>query len=491
MELCVLHYHFRPGGVRRVIELGLPALARALGSARVTMLAGEAPPADWRAQMEAALYPCVVEWCIEPAVGYWSELKLSVPDARAAIREVLHRCAGLTAPLWAHNLSVGRNLLLAGEVAALPYHFPRWLHHHDWWWDGRWERWPEFRAQGFHTLAAALAVTLPSGTLLRHFCVNLTDARRLSEWTGEPFRFLPNPMAVPAVTPQEVEAARAFLRRTTGADHWWLYPCRALRRKNIAEALLVQRALAPESFVVTTGGASSTAEENYFVRLTVAAAANGWPLAAGVGMRKQSPPVTALTAAADAVVITSLKEGFGLPYSEAALATRPCYARVPFGLEETLQDLQVPLTQQWSSLPVPREWFDSAREAARVAQMRESLPALLPPEFQAAARISVSPDKDSTVDFGRLSLDAQLEVISAANGNSPLFPAALRRHVPVPPPKPDFAGKWLPEQWVRKLCGLLGEDPVRSLPTDWPRSAPRELAPLLHHWLTHPLLWPV
>lgn len=491
MDLCVLHYHFRSGGVRRVIELGLPALVRAMGCTRVAMLAGEAPPADWRAQMEAALYPCTVKWHAEPAAGYWSEQKLPVPDARAAIREaLLSHTTGLTRPLWAHNLSVGRNLLLAQEVAALPGHAMRWLHHHDWWWDGRWERWPEFKAQGFETLATALAVTLPSGTLTRHFCVNLTDALRLTEWTGQPFHFLPNPLTMPAVAPQEVEAARAFLRRTTGADRWWLYPCRALRRKNIAETLLVQKGLAPEAVIVTTGGPSSAAEEDYFSHLTNTATARGWPLVTAVGTLKNNPSVAALTAAADAVVITSLKEGFGLPYSEAALARRPCFARVPSGLEETLRHLHMPLSGRWAVLPVPREWFDGVREEARTARLRESLPALLPPELQHAALTLPDPDKTGGVDFGTLTLEAQLEVLSAASADSPLFPAALRQHTPAPPPRPDFAAKWFPEPWAGRFLDWIKMEPARPQPADWPRSAPRDLAPLLHHWLTHPLLWP-
>src|SRR5688572_30318773 len=111
MQISVLHYHFRPGGVRRVIELGLPEIVRAAGVDRVMLASGEAPGTAWREQMEAALFPCAAEWITEPALGYWSEQQASAADVRAAVRGVLDRIAPRGGILWAHNLSVGRNML--------------------------------------------------------------------------------------------------------------------------------------------------------------------------------------------------------------------------------------------------------------------------------------------------------------------------------------------------------------------------------------------
>lgn len=481
MELCVLHYHFRPGGVRRVIELGLPALARTMGCTRVTMLAGEAPPANWRGQMEAALHPCAVQWDTSPALGYWSELCLSAAEARAAIRETLHRHAGPDIPLWAHNLSVGRNLLLAHEVATFPENFPRWLHHHDWWWDGRWERWPEFQAQGFATLTEAITATLPSGDAVRHLCVNLTDARRLTAWTGGAFHFLVNPATPPSVTREEVEDARNFVRRKTGAAQWWLYPCRGIRRKNIAEALLVQKWLAPGAVTITTGGPGRGEELRYFQRLTGKAAAADWPLHCGLAMQEAGPPVAALIAAADAVCVTSLKEGFGLPYGEAGFAARPCLARLPLGMEETLACLRVPFVRQWTSLPVSAASFDSAREAARAAYGRETLLALLPSELHAAARRAEIPGVRESVDFGALSLSAQFEVLDS----SPKCPAGFQ--AAAPDTARPFVWPWTVESWAHNLLQVSGG---RAWSSGWLVRAAEFIQPQLHHWLRHPLLWP-
>jgi hypothetical protein len=478
MELCVLHYHFRPGGVRRVIELGLPALARAGNFCRVTLAAGEAPDDAWRAKMEAALHPCDVAWCIEPALGYWSELNRPAGEVRGAIRETLRRLAQPGATFWTHNLSVGRNLLLAQELAKIPSTMPLWLHHHDWWWDGRWERWPEMRAQGFTSLVEAVQATLPLADHVRHFCVNLTDAQRLTDWTGADFRFLPNPLSALQVTPEETAAARDFLRHRTGAEAWWIYPCRALRRKNLAEALFVQQTLARNAVTVTTGGPSSAAEEPYYNSLTAAAAAHGWPLHTGVAAHPDCPPVPALMAAAEAVVVTSLREGFGLPYCEAALLRRPCSARIPRGLESTLLHLAVPFVEQWNAMPVPLHFYDDAREAAHIASGQEKLRALLPEELHHALH-TLPPSGE--MDLGRLSLAGQLEALSSHIANA----RGLRGR---PPQATEpFTYKWTPEVWARDFLRAGNRRAPRA---DWSQQSPGIIAPMLQDWLQHPLLWP-
>ena len=103
----------------------------------------------------------------------------------------------------------------------------------------------------------------------------------------------------------------------------WLLPCRLLRRKNIAEALLLTRWLRPEAWLVTTGGVSSAEEQAYADGLAAAAQTHGWRLRLGIlhGDESQKPSVPELLAASEAVLLTSLQEGFGLPYLEAAAAS--------------------------------------------------------------------------------------------------------------------------------------------------------------------------
>lgn len=482
MELCVLHHHFRPGGVRRVIELGLPALVRATGIARVVLAAGEAPPADWLELMERALHPCAVAWSVEPAFGYWSEQNLPAAAVRAAIREALACLARPGVTVWAHNLSVGRNMVLAQEVAALPDDTPLWLHHHDWWWDGRWERWPEMAGQGMRSLEEACAVTLPRGENVRHFSINVADARQAGDITGLSVSFLPNPVEPGRVSGAEAEAARGFLRQVTGAERHWLYPCRGLRRKNIAEALLVQRCLAPGAVTVTTGAASSVAEGEYLSTLTAAAAAQSWPLHAAACTAPNAPSVPHLIAAADAVVVTSLREGFGLPYYEAAGC--PLAARIPAGLEETLAATGLRFCHGWNEWCVPRDLFDAAREEQRVASGRAALGDFLPDALRAVLD-GQAEESGAEVDFGKLTLAAQLEVLGHAD-------AVLRRQcaeanlAPLEV-QPAAVANLSPGEWARAFLEAGARPPARTA-----RRSPvvPPWAELLREWLRYPLLWP-
>jgi hypothetical protein len=488
MQLSVLHYHFRPGGVRRVIELGLPALIQAAGGlTRVVMAAGEAPDTAWRQLIEVSLFPCKVEWVVEPALGYWSEQRAPAAEAGAAIHECLRRILLPGSVLWAHNLSVGRNMLLAQALCSLATDAKLWLHHHDWWWDGRWERWPEMRAQGIDSLEEAMALTLPTGPGVRHCCINVCDARRLKEWAGIESSFLPNPAAQEIPDAAEGESARKFLRRVTGTDESWIYPCRALRRKNIAEALLVQRLMAPGGAIVTTGAASSPAEQPYFDMLCKAVSRNHWPLHMAVCARPDAPSPRSLMAASRAAVITSLREGFGLTYQEAAQRALPLLARIPSGLAETFEAVGFRFRSAWTELRVPRHLFDEKEEAMRIAFSKSRLASLLPDALRTALSTQ-NAYAEPCVDFGRLTLQAQLEVLSTATREAclPLNPVLDRPSVPQTPAVAMRA----PVQWAEAFLEhvrMPASPPLSD--KNWSRHATSFLTPLVQDWLRYPLLW--
>jgi hypothetical protein len=156
----VVHHHWRPGGVRRVIEMALPHIVRVsrTGPNRVTLASGEAAEPEWAVKLRRDLPDVRLEFRIEPAFHYLAEQRGSAAEIR---KRLLAAIAGLLAAapvshttVWAHNLGLGRNLLLAEalvEVCA-DRQVPLLAHHHDWWFDNRWLRWPELRNSGFGTL---------------------------------------------------------------------------------------------------------------------------------------------------------------------------------------------------------------------------------------------------------------------------------------------------------------------------------------------------
>ncbi len=427
VKLVIVHFHLRPGGIRRVIELATPHLLRKLKSVRTVVLAcGEADDAKWNRQFAELIQPAQLEIHVDRSFGYVSE-------QRNLSRHIQRRVGlGLTKLLadadpadclvWAHNLGIGRNLLLARELARVcaAQNIPLVSHHHDWWFDNRWRRWPEIRKSGFRSLAAVAETIFPPNPKIRHVGINAEDATLLRE--GFPVRaaWLPNP--VPRQAPPRRAAVRAaadWLERTLrehGAP-FWILPCRLLRRKNVAEALLLARWLRPEAWLVTTGGASSADEQHYFRKLEHAAHQHHWRLRLGVlqGDETNKPSVPELLAASEAVLLTSIQEGFGLPYLEAAAASRPLIARNLSNVAPDLRKFGFRLPQAYDEIFIAPELFDWKAERARQKKLFARWHKLLPVavrKLAATPHLLRSTRPPTKIAFSRLTLTAQLEVLA-------------------------------------------------------------------------------
>jgi glycosyltransferase involved in cell wall biosynthesis len=340
VRLVILHYHLRPGGIRRVIELATPQLVRMAPErvTRVVLATGQRANRAWHEHFARQFPGVKVEVLVEPAFNYLSEQRGTIGRITAGIRRGLDRLLANGGTenhlVWTHNPGVGRNLILARETAAACARrgIPLVAHHHDWWFDNRWTRWPEMRRSGIRTLGSAARVVFPQADNVIHVAINQADATILTKHLGNRALWLPNlnePKPGPAAA--QVGATQRWLRAKLGQDKApvWLLPCRTLRRKNIAEALLLTRWLRPEAWLVVTGGASSAEEQPYQRALQQAARQQRWRLRIGVLAKNDphSPTVSEMFAASEAALLTSVQEGFGLPYLEAAAAQRPLIAR--------------------------------------------------------------------------------------------------------------------------------------------------------------------
>ncbi len=422
--LLVVHHHYRPGGVRRVIELATPYVARHAPApiSRVILVGGEAPDETWLSHFQQGMPSTPVEVFLAPALGYAAE-QASHPtqlrrDCRKALASLMDRLNGEDTLVWCHNPGLARNLIAVDELAraCLRHNLRLVAHHHDWWFDNRWQRWPEFRSHGHSTLqSVAKSLLHPAWT--RHFCINQEDASLLSKWLPGKAAWLPNPGGTPpALPPRDLAHARAWLTGQLGdTSPVWLVPCRLLRRKNIAEALLLARLLRPEAWLVTTGAPSSPDEQTYADRLEQEAQAHEWRLRLSILRPDGSPKpsMTALMAASEAVLLTSAQEGFGLPYIEAALARKPLIARSLPNVAPDLANLGFRFPQYYEELWIDPSLFDSQAEVHRqenlFRQWRSNLPLscrrhVTPPPLAQHSKVAPIP-------FSRLTLTAQLEVL--------------------------------------------------------------------------------
>ena len=498
MRLVIFHYHDRPGGVRQVISRGLVPLVTRLGGVRdVVLLMGETTDAAWVRGLESLLLGVPLRVIIHPDFGYLSgALQKIGAEARKLADGAL---SGRDVLVWAHNLSVGRNLPLlvqlpewcAGAGARL------WLHHHDWWWDGRWARWADWQAAGIFDLKEALELSVPTGPHIRHWCVNLADLPWLQIRAGRSAQWVGNPLPEPSLPHKsEIINAANWLHSRSSGRRVWLAPVRALRRKNLAEAILLAQQQSEATCVITTGGPGSIAEVPAWEALCQAAARHHWPFVPAVlaptAIRQRSsnrasltsvPSLPALLAASDAVVMPSLQEGFGLPYLEAAAYDKPLLARALPEAAANLAALGCSLRGSYDRLPVSLGSFNAEHETTRLTGLRRILQSKLP--------IELTTDMESASiggdDFGTLTLKAQLEVLQSKDS----FPS-----VPSGPQVPLWPAGSRVDSWVErffKTCFNQDQNPAGPQTTQV-RSAPPSILPEVvcrfHYWRDHPLLWP-
>ncbi len=495
LKLIIVHSHYRPGGVRRIIELATPHLVAALrpAASEVIMVGGEMPGAAWTAHFAAQLKGVRVSWLTDRILGYTSELPAAlraptqVPRlARRIHRQlerVLREASAGDAVVWAHNQGLGRNLLVtrALQQLCLARGVPLLLHHHDWWFDNRWARWPEMRQAGFRTLGEVAHTLLPAAPNIRHLAINQPDAVILQRHFGRQAAWLPNLSERAARAPrQRVSAARRWLARELGGDvPVWLVPCRLLRRKNLAEALLLTRWLRPEAWLVTTGGASSADEHAYAGALAAAARRNHWPLRLAMldGREGSAPAVSELIESSEAILLTSLQEGFGLPNLEATAAGRPLIARRLPNIAPDLARFGFRFPHAYDEVRVDPGLFDWRAEVQRQQRRwrawRARLPAGCRPPVGAPTLLAEG-NTAAGVPFSRLTLVAQLEVLAGDPSRSwaacaPLNPFLQRWRILAAAgalkvaPWPERASRWLSgpayaARWIEALHAGTGRE---------------------------------
>lgn len=469
MLLVVLHHHFRPGGVRRVIDLATPQLVAFSDGLfdGVLLAGGEEPDPLWFADFKERLPGVPVSVFVKPEFGYVSEMSRSGNYAmrlRGAVFDLVKHCAENEGLIWAHNLGLGRNLRLARELSHYCHlaGMPLILHHHDWWFENRWHHYSAFRESGFRSLTSIAQAILPNSWAIRFALINRADTRLMAKHFGKRAAWLPNPAERNNPPPIErVQAARNWLtQQLDDSAPVWLMPCRLLRRKNIAEALLLARWLRPEAWLVTTGGVSSAEEDGYAKSLAAAANTNGWRLRLGLleGDLQSNPTVDELIAASEAVLLTSVQEGFGLAYLEATAAQRPLIARKLPNVGPDLERFGFKFPYYYKDILIDPALFNWDAEYARQKQLYSYWKRHLP---KPASRLMCKPSlltsgpRPHPVPFSRLTFEAQLEVLTVPPSQSwekcaPLNPFLLQWR------KLASSGQLKPAEWPARADDLLG-----------------------------------
>ncbi|MEJ2156929.1 MAG: glycosyltransferase [Desulfobacteraceae bacterium] len=432
MNIAILHYHLMRGGVTTVIRQQVDAL-NAQGW-NVMVLSG--------APCESA-FPAHIATL--PELGYDSRHTCAYSSENisnkiiAAIRDHWPQGADV---IHIHNPTLAKNRYLQEVLAHLQKSGMRLLCQiHDFAEDGR---------PGAYYRSAYLRDC--------HYAViNQRDHRLLLDAGLDPrgCHLLPN--AVSSINDNGDSTAPADVV---------LYPIRAIRRKNIGEALLLSHFLEKDISLAITLPPNSPGDKGSYAHWQSFARRRNLPVRFGVGL---GADYIKLLSTCRYVLTTSITEGFGFAYLEPWLAGKALWGRL---LKDTCSGFiarGVELEHLYTLLQVDLEWLDADalemrwKAAFHGAAQRFQVP-VSRQEVETAWQQICS---DGCIDFGLLSEEFQQQVLDRAMDDRGVA-AALKAlnpflHRPAPPETIGAAiqrnaaiisAAYNPDQYRRRLSAV-------------------------------------
>lgn len=382
LRIATVHYHLRPGGVTSVIARTASSLAT--HPVRFVVLCGEPG---------AMSLPCAVE--MVPGLGYGSDVR--APDLANRMLDAATSALGGRPDVWhVHNHSIGKSADLPRAVSELARRGERLLLQiHDFAEDGRPANYRLLCDELADGDAARLGALLyPPGARVHYALLSRHDRDALVAAGADPARahVLPNPVSLGAPSPG--------VERVPGL---FVYPTRAIRRKNLGEFLLWAALAQSGTRWQTTLEPKTESDRPAYERWRAVSTDLGLPVEFAVGIAKPRPMPDVL-AAADVVVTTSVAEGFGLSFLEPWLAGRPVAGRNLSGVTGDFTEAGIRLDLLYDRLDVPLEWVGRSRFRAAVANGLSALRAAYGRacEEDGVEAACGAATRGGMVDFGRL-----------------------------------------------------------------------------------------
>lgn len=457
MNIAIVHHHFRPGGVTKVVLAGAEALKRYMPEVgEILLVCGELPELD-----EEGLFHGFPVLHL-PQAAYRPDVPPGAAAEAGSIAELLDRHVP-DHLLWVHNYQLGKNgPFTAGVVEYALRHPDRSvvLQIHDFPECGRHGNLAElYSGADGKGGGGPLYPILPN---VLYMVINERD-RRLLAASGIPEShvvLMDNPVPVSRGGGPDREAVRALfaggLEGTAGSVDpelpLFIYPVRTIRRKNVLEAALLGALHeGGANLLVTLPGTS--AQEREYSRLVRALFEEGSVRGSfGAGALLDDNPVDfeTLARSCDLVVSSSVQEGFGYFFVDALRWGLPLFARrldILDGIEPLFSGYPHHL---YDRLLVP---VDAAGRKELAARYRERLLALSPflseEERGAPAAVLEAMMREELVDFSFLDPPRQAELLRSLSAGS-LLDDIRAANAPL-------------TDKLKELCGQRPEPPIEEI----------------------------
>jgi len=423
VKIVVVHFHLNRGGVTQVVLNHLRALDRVVSSSeRLDVLVLHGGQANgWPSSFQDSLENIDVTMGVVEGLAYDAEPQARSHELHRQLRASIDAAEMLPseAIIHFHNHNLGKNCSLPQAIQLLSNEgFGCLLQIHDFAED--------FRPNNYRHLVDGMCPDQPAlvprqlyffSARIKFAFLNQRDQSILAEAGLPPSHAvsLPNPIGDFGHLPDENLAREKFFS-STGHDpskRILLYPVRGIRRKNLGEALLWSALLRDQAVVATTLAPENPVELPSYLRWKRFASEAALPFDFEVG---EHSPLTfpEVLSAADAILTTSIAEGFGLAFLESWLIGKPVIGR---DLEEITEDFKaagVDLSGVYQTLPVPMSWLpiENLYESLRAAI--ETVRASYPLDERDDAELDREINSlvvDDHIDFALISSELQRAVI--------------------------------------------------------------------------------
>ena len=381
MKVVFIHHHLRQGGVTRVIEEQIDAIHDAH---EVLVITGEAP---------AARTPFPVE--VVPSLSYDRDREegTGARESALAILSMVKSHWGSEADLFhVHNPTLGKSRDFVNVLKELQNRGIRLLLQiHDFAEDGRPQN---YTGESYPENCHYAVINSRDHDLLKRAGLG-----------NRGLHLIPN-----AVRPLPV------------ANHGdeqdlILYPVRAIRRKNIGEALLLSLFIAEKRRIAVTLEPTGALDVRSYKSWMSFSEQEGLPVYFGLGMTERFEH---LFARARCILTTSIKEGFGLAFLESWMGNRPLVGRLLPDICADFIHRGLKLDHLYTKLSVPLKLFDFGRFCEkwercyrqRLGRYGLEIDEKVIKEYLEGIQLRES------VDFGELCEDLQMQVIRAVKASS-------------------------------------------------------------------------
>lgn len=375
MKIAFVHYHLKTGGVTTVIKQQVRSLP---ASCRVLALTGETPSGS---------FACPV---VRISGLEYDQPGNSPPSpeeiADAIIQAIRRQWSQGCDLLHVHNPLLAKNRQLIKVLKILQHKGIRLLLQiHDFAEDGR----PSVYYRDAYPKNCHYAV------------INSRDYRILLEAGLKPqgLHFIAN-----HINPIPLK------RPASGLPPYILYPVRAIRRKNIGEAILLSFFINSDEAVAITLPPHSPSDMQSYSAWKRLVSTHRLKVAFELG---QQHAFASLVASARSLVTTSISEGFGFSFLEPWTAGKLLWGRRLVDICRDFIDNGLDLSHLYTRMAVPLKWIDRHRFLARWQTALTDACRLFDYQIdpQRVAEAWTRMTDNDTIDFGVLHEDDQRQVI--------------------------------------------------------------------------------